>query len=102
MKKQADAWQDLPIGGVILHPGNAVRYKTGGWRAFYPAVDFEKCTHCLFCWLFCPDVSILVEKEKIECIDLDHCKGCGVCAKVCPSKAICMLPESERLPEANE
>ena len=88
-------WQDLPIGGLIVDAGNAVEYNTGSWRAEWPKVDLEKCTDCMFCWLYCPDVSIKVEDGKMVGIEYFHCKGCGVCAAVCPQKCITMHPESE-------
>jgi pyruvate ferredoxin oxidoreductase delta subunit len=82
-------WRDIPIGGMILAAGNAVEYKTGGWRAFRPLRGEAECTHCFQCWLFCPDSSILVdvENEKMAGFDLEHCKGCGICANVCPVNA---------------
>ncbi len=92
-------WKDIPIGGVILEAGNSAEYKTGGWRAFRPVRDAEKCIHCLFCWIYCPDSSIQVQDEKMVGFDLDHCKGCGVCAQVCPTKCITMTPETEFVKE---
>jgi 2-oxoacid:acceptor oxidoreductase delta subunit (pyruvate/2-ketoisovalerate family) len=87
-------WQDLPIGGVIIQAGNSAEYVTGGWRTFRPVVDFERCTHCLLCWLMCPDVSMETESGKLTGVDLLHCKGCGICAEVCPPKVIEMVAES--------
>jgi len=82
-------WQDIPIGGMILEAGNAVEYKTGGWRAFRPLRGEAECTSCFQCWLFCPDSSILVDVDNDTMIgfDLEHCKGCGICAAVCPVNA---------------
>jgi pyruvate ferredoxin oxidoreductase delta subunit len=82
-------WRDIPIAGMILDAGNAVEYLTGGWRAFRPVHNEDICTHCMQCWLYCPDSSILVdvENEKMIGFDLDHCKGCGICASVCPVNA---------------
>ena len=79
-------WRDIPIGGVILEAGNAEEYVTGGWRAFRPVFGEARCIHCMQCWLFCPDSSILVDpgSEKMTGFDLDHCKGCGICASICP------------------
>lgn len=88
-------WKDIPIGGLILEAGNSVDYKTGGWRAFRPVLDPEKCIHCLICWIYCPDSSILTKDEKMLGFDLDHCKGCGICASVCPKDAIEMVEEGE-------
>lgn len=88
-------WKDIPIGGLILEAGNSVEYKTGGWRAFRPVLDPEKCIHCLICWIYCPDSSILTKDEKMLGFDLDHCKGCGICASVCPKDAIEMVEEGK-------
>ncbi len=86
-------WKDIPIGGLILEPGNAINYKTGSWRTFKPIRDEEKCTHCLLCWIYCPDSSIIVEDGKIKGIDYEHCKGCGICSTQCPVNAIKMVEE---------
>jgi 2-oxoacid:acceptor oxidoreductase delta subunit (pyruvate/2-ketoisovalerate family) len=92
---KGNTWKDLPIGGMIIEAGNASEYNTGSWRAFRPIVDMEKCTHCMLCWMYCPDVSILVEDGKMAGIDYEHCKGCAVCADVCGPKCITMHPEGE-------
>lgn len=84
-----EGWRDMPIGGMILDAGNSVEYRTGGWRAFRPVRGEAGCSHCLQCWLFCPDSSILADAEngQMAGFDLDHCKGCGICAAVCPVNA---------------
>jgi len=91
---QGTGWKDIPIGGMIVEAGNAVRYQTGEWRSFRPVVDQEKCTNCLTCWIYCPDSSILVEDEEMVGFDYDHCKGCGICAANCPFDAIEMREEA--------
>ncbi len=91
---QGTGWKDIPIGGMIIEAGNAVRYQTGEWRSFRPVVDQEKCTNCLTCWIYCPDSSILVEDEEMVGFDYDHCKGCGICAANCPFDAIEMREEA--------
>ena len=93
MKK--DGWKKIPIGGLIIEAGNAKTYKTGGWRTFKPVKDESKCIHCLICWIYCPDSSILVSEGKMVGFDYDHCKGCGICAEVCPKKCIKMEREEK-------
>jgi pyruvate ferredoxin oxidoreductase delta subunit len=88
-------WQEIPIGGLIVEAGNAAEYNTGTWRAFRPIIDFSRCTHCLMCWVYCPDVAMLVEDGRLQGVDLDHCKGCKLCAEVCPVKCIEIIPEAE-------
>lgn len=86
------SWKEIPIGGVVTEPGSSVEYETGTWRSFRPVVDQEKCTRCMFCWVYCPDGIVRLKDEKIE-IDLKYCKGCGICAEECPRKAIEMVEE---------
>jgi len=90
-------WKDLPIGGMIVEPGNAVKYNTGAWRSDRPIWIEENCIQCLFCWIFCPDSSVTVKDGKRGEFDYGHCKGCGVCAMECPAKekAIVMVTEAE-------
>lgn len=89
------SWKELATGGVIVEAGNAAAYKTGSWRAFKPVWKEERCIHCLFCWIYCPEPAVKVEGGKMKGFDYDYCKGCGICAKECPEKAnaIEMVPE---------
>ncbi|MDD5680067.1 MAG: 4Fe-4S binding protein [Candidatus Omnitrophica bacterium] len=61
--------------------------KTGKWRSIRPVIDYSKCTSCMICWKFCPDVAIVIKDEK-PFIDLDYCKGCAICIEECPARAI--------------
>lgn len=92
----------LAEGGIIVTPGNAMETLTGDWRSQRPVFFAENCTGCLFCWIYCPDMSILLDtsgdKVLVTGIDYDHCKGCGICAFHCPparkgKAAIAMVPE---------
>jgi len=94
-EEKKPGWKELPDGGKILEPGNSAKYKTGDWRTFRPVWDESKCTHCMICWMTCPDSAIPVKDGKRLATDLDHCKGCGICAEVCPVKCIQMKKESE-------
>lgn len=85
-QEKLKGWKDIPIGGLILEAGNAVNYKTGGWRTLKPVHDEKKCINCLFCWIYCPDSAILVKDGKVVGVDYEHCKGCGICARECPVK----------------
>jgi 2-oxoacid:acceptor oxidoreductase delta subunit (pyruvate/2-ketoisovalerate family) len=81
----------------VIPGGSSVAYRTGDWRQDRPVLDLERCIHCLFCWLYCPDSAVLVRDGRVLGIDYEHCKGCGICAAVCPpkAKAIHMVPEGE-------
>lgn len=80
-------WDEIACGGTILEPGSASAYDTGSWRLLTPTLHEDRCVHCLFCWLYCPDGAIVVHDGKMVGFDYDHCKGCGLCEKVCPEKA---------------
>jgi len=52
------------------------------------------CDQCDNCYLFCPDMSVIREKDgEGRYINFDYCKGCGVCVVECPRNA--MLLEEE-------
>ena len=67
------------------------------WRLEKPVFNKDYCIDCQFCWVYCPDISIISRDKKMIGIDMDHCKGCGVCVEVCPTnpKSLLMFPEQE-------
>ncbi|MCG2690692.1 4Fe-4S binding protein [Candidatus Parcubacteria bacterium] len=89
----------LYSGPIIKSPGNSVEFKTGSWRAFRPVRLEENCIHCLFCWLYCPDMAVHAKDGRMDGFDFDYCKGCGICAHECPGrkgkKAIHMQEEEK-------
>ncbi len=95
-----DRWRDLPIGGAVPEGGTSANYVTGGWRADRPVFDVETCSHCLLCWVFCPDSAIQLDDGRVTGVAYDYCKGCGICAHECPKQgAMVMAPDSEELPQ---
>ena len=67
------------------------------WRLEKPVFNKDYCIDCQFCWVYCPDVSIISKDKKMVGIDMDHCKGCGICVEVCPTnpKSLLMFDEHE-------
>lgn len=82
--------KEVPLMPMSL--GSMLHNKTGTWRNIRPVIDLENCIQCGICWKFCPDVSILIEKEY-PVVDYEYCKGCGLCAEECPTKCIVMVEE---------
>lgn len=90
MKEEPRRWRELPIGAVTYKL--SLEYKTGGWRTLKPVINLSKCTRCMLCWLFCPDMAIVWNGRDVV-VNYDYCKGCGICAHECPVKAIDMVSE---------
>lgn len=86
MPTKEASWKEVNIGGIVLEPGSTAGYNTCTWRVQRPVHDMNKCTHCLICWVYCPDSAIVVKDGRWLEIDYYHCKGCGICANVCPVK----------------
>lgn len=77
----------LPVGGVNIDAGNALKNFTHVYRSGEkPVFNEETCINCFLCWVFCPENAIIVETEKITGINYDFCKGCGICVNECPVK----------------
>ena len=62
-------WKEIPIGGLITEAGNTQEYETGSWRSHRPILDMDRCSHCMICWVYCLDSSILVKDGKLVGID---------------------------------
>ncbi len=65
------------------------------WRIEKPLFNKDFCIDCQFCWVYCPDMSIISRDKKMIGIDMDHCKGCGICVQVCPTNPKSLLMFSE-------
>lgn len=87
------SWKELPIGAMIIEPGNSVEYNVTQWRVFRPQLDKNKCTKCGLCWIFCPEGAIFRNNDGSYEINLAFCKGCGICQRSCNVKAITMIKE---------
>ncbi len=79
-------YREIPIGGTIPKGATALLNKTGDWRSKRPIYSSENCIQCMFCYVFCPDMAIMVENGQMVGINYDYCKGCGICANECPGK----------------
>ena len=88
------SWKELALGCAVTRPGSAMDLKTGDWRSQRPVTDFEKCTKCGMCYIFCPDMVYSQKPDGFFEANMYYCKGCGICAKECPADAITMVEES--------
>ena len=86
-------WKNLEIGNIVVEPGSASQYETGGWRSQRPIIENSKCNSCGLCYIFCPEPAIDMETGGYPTVNLFYCKGCGICAAECPRKAITMIEE---------
>jgi pyruvate ferredoxin oxidoreductase delta subunit len=78
---------------------NSFHYHVDDWRTEKPVFNEEFCIHCQFCWVFCPDTSIISKDKKFSHVDYDHCKGCGICVEVCPTNPKSLLMFNEQMSE---
>ena len=72
------------------------------WRLIKPIFNKDYCIDCQFCWVYCPDVSIISRDKKLIGVDMDHCKGCGICVEVCPTNPKSLLMFQEQSDEESE
>ena len=78
---------------------NSHTYSVADWRVEKPIFNEEHCIHCQFCWVYCPDTSIISKDKKFSHVDYVHCKGCGICAEVCPTNPKSLIMFMERTPD---
>ncbi len=62
----------------------------GGWKPWFPVIDFDRCTNCMQCLSFCLfDVYGVSKSGQIQVQNHDNCKtDCPACSRVCPEVAI--------------
>lgn len=116
-----NGWNELVAGAVVFPLGgngiesldihqehrdytssSSFKLSVSHWRVEKPVHNVDHCINCYFCWIYCPDSSILVRDEKMTGVDYTHCKGCGICADVCPTnpKSLIMFQDHTSIDEA--
>ncbi len=85
VRKRISSFDEVNSG---LNPKSAV---SEAKRCFHCGV----CTCCDNCYIFCPDIAILKNRnsESGYKINMDYCKGCGICVNECPRAAMIMEKE---------
>lgn len=93
-EEKLPSWRELLPGCVVVEPGSAKSYRTGGWRSDRPVWNHDRCIKCGICFIFCPEGCVKQNSEGYFEADLYYCKGCGICARECWTQAITMVEES--------
>ena len=81
---------------------NSFSASVADWRIEKPVFNKDFCIDCQFCWIYCPDMSIISRDKKLIGVDMDHCKGCGICVEVCPTNPKSLLMFAEHADEETE
>jgi pyruvate ferredoxin oxidoreductase delta subunit len=81
---------------------NSFTASVADWRILKPVFNKDYCIDCQFCWVYCPDMSIISRDKKMVGVDMDHCKGCGICVEVCPTNPKSLLMFDEHADEETE
>ena len=88
-----DVGGETPDGAAALV--DAIRaeceaHEPGGWKPWFPVIDFDRCTNCMQCLSFCLfDVYGVSKQGQIQVQNHDNCKTeCPACSRVCPEVAI--------------
>jgi NAD-dependent dihydropyrimidine dehydrogenase PreA subunit len=63
--------------------------KPGGWKPWFPVIDYGRCTNCMQCLSFCLFDVYGAPDGKLTVQNAQNCKtDCPACSRVCPEVAI--------------
>jgi Pyruvate/2-oxoacid:ferredoxin oxidoreductase delta subunit len=82
---------DETVGVLETISAQAGTRRPGGWKPWFPVIDFGRCTNCMQCLTFCLfDVyGVSPDKKQIRVQNPSNCKtDCPACSRVCPEVAI--------------
>lgn len=75
---------------ILPHAHTPLLPDSSSSPAWYPVIDYARCTHCGQCYEFC--LFGVYEKKsegKVRVVNPHSCKNnCPACARICPSAAI--------------
>jgi Pyruvate/2-oxoacid:ferredoxin oxidoreductase delta subunit len=85
---------DQIVGAVELVRTEKKAVQHGGWKPWFPVIDYDRCTNCMQCLSFCLfGVYGADSAGHIQVQNQDNCKtNCPACSRVCPEAAI-MFPK---------
>ncbi|MAG58626.1 MAG: Fe-S cluster protein [Planctomycetes bacterium] len=87
------------LEGVKARVSDVGADQPGGWKPWFPVIDYDRCTNCMQCLTFCLfDVYGVDGQQQIDVQHEDKCKtDCPACSRVCPEAAI-MFPKYKKGP----
>ena len=90
----ADPPDTAPPRAVDRELAEQLAPQPGGWKPWFPVIDYDRCTHCMQCLSFCLfDVYGATPDGRITVKTASNCKtDCPACSRVCPEAAI-MFPK---------
>ena len=98
-------YQNAPIGGLILNPGNTIQKDNRASRqGFIPIFHKDNCINCGECDMTCPDYCFVWVDDTLKSgkktvtlkeINYQYCKGCLKCVEICKHDALTKGVESE-------
>jgi Pyruvate/2-oxoacid:ferredoxin oxidoreductase delta subunit len=82
------------VGSVESVRAEKQAVQHGGWKPWFPVIDYDRCTNCMQCLSFCLFGVYGADREgHIQVQNQDNCKtNCPACSRVCPEAAI-MFPK---------
>lgn len=85
-----DAAPDKVLALIDSVRGETNVPRPGGWKPWFPVIDYNRCTNCMQCLSFCLfDVYGVDKDHKIQVQNNSNCKtDCPACSRVCPEVAI--------------
>ncbi|MDE1828766.1 MAG: 2-oxoacid:acceptor oxidoreductase family protein [Thaumarchaeota archaeon] len=81
---------------AITATGNSMLRDRAQWSNYKPVIDYDKCTKCMVCYVYCPDSAYTIDSEGYPIVDYDACKGCNICKTECPVKIITLVERNKR------
>ncbi|MDE1863388.1 MAG: 2-oxoacid:acceptor oxidoreductase family protein [Thaumarchaeota archaeon] len=79
----------------ITATGNSMLRERGRWSGFQPIIDYERCTKCMICYVYCPDSAYTFDSKGYPVVNYDACKGCNICQTECPVKVITLVKRNK-------
>jgi Pyruvate/2-oxoacid:ferredoxin oxidoreductase delta subunit len=85
---------DQIVGAVESARVEQKAVQHGGWKPWFPVIDYDRCTNCMQCLSFCLFGVYGADRAgNIQVQNQDNCKtNCPACSRVCPEAAI-MFPK---------